>query len=252
MVGFEMSFANMRDMYILNNERRQSLLDEALKQKGSENQMKFVVDYFLNKLSPSIVAKIDGVSKADILNFKYDYSFLEDYGSFDARTKELREWGNNNLGYSISQVDVDRRGSDKIKIYPAVYALKMGTCAMFASEIQRFSHDFGLESRIVEKLDFCYDKFDGLSVEGLEIHTDRLIKMQHFYNVVKVGGKEYKVDISGFLTAEDFNRSHPDMKVEQNDFYFSDKINSSPYAGLTDSAVRGVLNLLDEHQPQYL
>ncbi len=250
MVKLKMSQFEMRDMYVFNCERREILLKEALKQNDKEAQFKFVVDYFLNKLDPAVVSKIDGIEVREILPFKYDYSFLEDYGSFDVRRKFDRRWGNGHYGFSMSQVDNDCRSSEKIRVYPAVYALKMGTCVMFASELQRFARDFDLESQIVEKMEFCYDNFNGSSIESKQINTDRLIRMQHFYNIVTINGKKYKIDIAGYLTAEDFNKNHPELRVDENEFYFSEKTQGSPFAKLAKLASHGVLDLSEQKQPQ--
>ena len=249
MIKTNMSFDELKSIYEFNCKRREILLTEALKQNSPEERMRFVVDYFLNKLDAETISKIDETSPDKIVPFKYDYSFLEDYSSEHVRMRDVRQWGGNNYGFSLNQADVDNRGTEKIKIYPAVYALKMGTCIMFASEIQRFAHDFGLQSQIVEVMDYCYDNFDGLSTENKKIQTDRLIKMQHFYNLLELNGEKYKIDIAGFLTAEDFNKNHPDQKLDKNDFYFSDK-KHSPFKGIVGDGKKDILNLSDERQPQ--
>jgi hypothetical protein len=188
MESLRMSFKDKQDIYAFNNKRRERLLSEAMNYDRAEDRLKFVVDYFLNKLDPAAVAQIDDCAEGKIVPFKYDYSFLEDYGSDDIRVQDTRRWGGFRHGVSLPQADNDIRPNEQIKIYPAVYALKMGTCVMFASEIQRFARDFGLESEIVKSMDDCYDKFDGMSTENKPIHTDRIIKMEHFYNVVVIDG----------------------------------------------------------------
>ena len=250
MAKIKMSDAEKHDMYVFNCNRREQLLNEAMKQNTPEDRIKFVVDYFLNKLDPSIIAQIDGCVKENIVPFKYDYSFLEDYGSFDIRRKEDRRWGLNSYGFSMSSVDNDIRGSEKLRVFPAVYALKMGTCIMFASEIQRFAHDFGIDSQVVQKMALSYDKFDGYSTEGKEIHTDRLIPMQHFYNIITIDGEKYKIDIAGYLTAEDLKRNHPELAVEEREFYFSKKLTSNPFSRLANTSSRDVVDLTAQNQPQ--
>lgn len=225
---------NMQEMYIFNNERRQKLLSEALKKSSPEQQLQFVADYFLNRLEPSIIAQIDGVDESKLMHFKYDYSFLEDYGSQEVRKKEVRKWAPYCFGTSLQQVDVDIRGDEHLKIFPAVYALKMGTCIMFASELQRFAYDLGISGEIVETFDYCYDNFDGISIDNKKIKTDRLIKMQHFYNVFTIGDKKFKLDIAGLLTAEDFNNNHPDLKIDLEEFYFSEKVDNNPFINVAN------------------
>ena len=101
---------------------------------------------------------------------------------------------------------------------------------MFASELQRFAYDLGLDGKIIETFDDCYDNFDGLTMENKKIKTDRLIKMQHYYNVFSIGDEKFKIDIAGALTAEDFNKNHPEQKINLEDFYFSENINNNPFA----------------------
>ena len=240
----------MHDIYVFNCTRREALLAAAMAQENPEDKMKFVVDYFLDKLDPSVVAEIDGVSEKKIMPFKYDYSFLKDYGGAGARMPETRMWGEYNYGFSLPQADNDIRGSEKIKIFPTVYALKMGTCISFASEIQRFAHDFGIESELVQKMEYCYDYFDGVSVENKPIQSDRIIKMQHFYNVVTIDGKKYKIDIAGYLTAKDLNKNHPEINIKPEDFYFSDKIEKNPLAIAVETYGQDFVNLTSQNQPQ--
>ena len=141
-------------------------------------------------------------------------------------------WEKFRYGFTLSQADVDCREKERVKIFPTIYSLKMGTCIMFASELQRFAHDLGISGKIVQTFDYCYDHFDGLSTDNKKIYTDRLIKMQHFYNVFTLGGKKYKLDIAGFLTAEDFNKKHPELKLDLENFYFSKEIESNPFSAL--------------------
>ena len=227
-----MSFKDKQEIYLFNCKRRQILLEEALKQETSEKRLQFVADYFLNRLSDKQTAKIDNVDSKNIVPFKHDYSFLEDYGSDLIRKNEERKWGGYNFGFTLPQADVDNRGTEKIKVFPTTYSLKMGTCIMFASELQRFAHDFGVSGKIVQVFDYCYDNFDGFSTDNKKINTDRLIKMKHFYNVFMIDGKEFKLDIAGFLTAEDFNRKHPELKIDLNEFYFSENIENNPFSKL--------------------
>ena len=243
-----MSFKEMHDIYVFNCGRREALLSEAMKLDLPEERIQFVADYFLNKLDKSVIAKIDGVTEDKVVPFKYDYSYLEDYGTDDIRRKEVRKWGDCRYGFNLPQADVDNRKKEQVRIYPAVYALKMGTCIMFASELQRFAYDFGMDGKIVQKMDFCYDKFDGKSTENKDIHTDRLIKMHHFYNVFEVDGKQFKIDIAGLLTAQDFNENHPDLKVDLNRFYFAQDSEKGPFAEIAKSG--SVLNLESEAQKQ--
>ena len=245
-----MSFKEKHDIYVFNCERRQKLLDEAMKLETPAQRMQFVADYFLNRLDISQIAKIDGVEEKDVVPFKYDYSYLEDYGSDDIRRREVRKWGNHNYGFNLPQADVDNRRREQVRIFPAVYAIKLGTCIMFASELQRFAYDFGIDSEIVDTLDYCYDNYDGTSTENKKIFTDRLIKMHHYYNVFEVDGKKYKIDIAGLLTAEDFNEKHPELAVDLESFYFSEDLKTNPFAVVAKKHTSGGKFNLPQKQPQ--
>lgn len=245
-----MSFKEMHDIYVFSCERRQALLDEAMKLETPTQRIQFVADYFLNRLELSQIAKIDGVSENDVVPFKYDYSFLEDYGSDDIRRKEVRRWGKWGYGFNLPQADVDNRKKEQVGIYPSMYAIKLATCIMFASELQRFAYDFGMTGEIVQTLDYCYDNFDGTSTENKKIFTDRLIKMHHFYNVFEVDGKKYKIDIAGLLTAEDFNRNHPELAIGLEDFYFSEDLKKNPFAEIAKRYATDGFVTLSQRQPQ--
>ena len=54
--------------------------------------------------------------------------------------------------------------------------------------------------------------------------------MLHYYNVFTIDGKKFKLDIAGLLMAEDFNIRHPDIKINLEDFYFSENIDNNPFA----------------------
>lgn len=245
-----MSFQEMHDIYVFSCERRQALLAEAQKQETPEMQMQFVADYFLNRLDTRQIAKIDGVDEKDVVPFKYDYSYLEDYGSDDVRRKEVRKWGRWRYGFNLPQADVDNRKKEQVGIYPAMYAIKMGTCIMFANEIQRFSYDLGIDCKIEQTLDYCYDNFDGFSTENKEMHTDRLIKMLHYYNVVSIGGQDFKLDIAGFLTAEDFNENHPELEIDLSQFYFTEDIDKNPFAETSKKYTIKNYSVVSQRQPQ--
>lgn len=248
---FHMSEKQMANMYKLNQERRGKLLSLAQKEKTPQKKLEFVAKYFLNALPIETIALIDGVETDKIEPFLYDYSFLEDYSSNHIREKQVRECPIGR-GVSLPVADVDVRqtenGKDKIKIYPTIYSLKLGTCIMFASEIQRFAHDFQIPSEIVKKIDFCYDHFEGKSTDFEPIETDRIIKMEHFYNVFTINGKKYKLDIAGILTAKDFNSRHPNtFKTNEQSLYFSEDLNSSPFEL---PASTKTINLLKETQAE--
>lgn len=221
-----------RKIFLFNNNRRELLKTEADKEESIEKKIQFIAKYFLNQLSPEQTSKIDGIDSAKIPPFTYDYSMLEDFSVTAPRKKMERGGCGIFSACSMSAVDIDRRGTDKIKVYPTIFALKMGTCQMFASEIQRFAHDFNIPSKIVCEMTYCYDNFNGKDENGKPVKTDRIIKMQHFYNILTINGKEYKLDISGALTAEDFNKNHPDKKVDVMKFYFSSPETKNPFEEL--------------------
>lgn len=240
-----MSDDQKRDIYLFNNNRRERLLIEASKENTKRAQMEFVVKYFLNKLNANIVAQIDETTESNIKPFKYDYSYLDDYASNDVRRKSVREYKRGRYGVTLPAADVERCGDDKLKVYPTIYALKQGTCVMFASEIARIAHKLNIPCKIVGKLDYCYDKFDGKSLEAKDIKTDRIVKMLHYYNIVTIDGVEYKIDIAGALTAEDLKHYHPDKKIDSKEFIFANPNSKNPISALNSSNAK-VLDLSEQ------
>lgn len=248
---FYMTEKEMASIYKFNQEVRDRLLKQSLKQPTAKQRLEFVAKYFLNALPLEVIAEIDGVGVDKVIPFAYDYSFLEDYGSIHIREKQVRKYPLGK-GVSLPVADIDVRNTfgikDKIKIYPTIYSLKLGTCIMLASEMQRFAHDFNIQSQIVKKMDYCYDKFDGKSTEFAQINTDRLIKMEHFFNVFIIDGKKYKLDIAGILTAKDFVSKHKNLyKTNEKNLYFSQDLDST----LFDlRATNDVIDLLKESQSE--
>lgn len=216
-----MSDNDKKLIYEFNNSQRQKLLTAANTLPSPEKRLEFVVQYFINKLTPEETKKIDGVETTNPEPFLYDYSYLEDFGATTARQKKERRYNKFFTGVTLPMADIDRRGDEKINVYPTIFALKLGTCIMFAAEIQRFCHDFGIKGKIVSEPAYCYDHFDGKSTEFEDIKTDRIIKMLHYYNVVEIGTKKYKIDIAGYLMAEDYNTNHPQNPINPQYFYFS-------------------------------
>lgn len=218
-----MDVYQLHELYVFNNERRENLLKKALEKPTKFEQMQFVVDYFLNNLPLETIAEIDGVNPKVVFPFAYDYSFLEDYSSENSRVQHYREYKPGAFGYTLPMGDNDVRVRPPIKIYPSIFALKMATCQMFASEIARFALDFGIDCKIIKKFTPCYDNFIGTDTKFNQMAYDRLIHMNHYYNIITIDGVDYKIDIAGGLTCLDFNKNHPESAVDPNLFYFSTK-----------------------------
>ncbi len=100
---------------------------------------------------------------------------------------------------------------------------------MFANEIKRFAHEFGIECEIVKTLETCYDNFNGITTAQKPPRTNRLINMHHYYNIVTIDGKKYKIDVAGYLTAQDFNKNYPEAIIDCQDFFFSENLNKKPF-----------------------
>lgn len=224
-----LNFREMQELYIFNNHRRDMLLQEANKFDFAIEKIKFVVDYFLNNLSPEQTALIDEVPISKLSLFKYDYSFLQGHNDQFTRKQEVREYAPGRYGYTLSQCDCIRYEDELIHIYPNVYALKMATCIMFANELKRFAVEFGIDCEIVNKLTPCYDFYKGQTSEYKPLETDRIINMNHYYNIFEFDGVKYKIDIAGALTAADFNANHPEQKIDLTKFYFSTDLSENPF-----------------------
>ena len=220
----------LAEIYKFNNNQRQRLLDAALKLNSPEEQLRFIALYMINGLPPEVIASIDNTTVKNIKDFKYDYSFLEDLSTNQNRQREVRPFcDDSGFATSLNQGDCLRCGKTQVRIFPSFYAVKMGTCVMFANEIKRFAHELGLECDIAETLECCYDNFDGTTTKGKPLKTDRIIKMHHYYNVITLNGERLKLDIAGLLTAQDFNKNHPEATINLEDFFFSKSVSSKPF-----------------------
>ena len=142
-------------------------------------------------------------------------------------------------GITLPAADDIRVGLEHISIYPTIYALKLGTCKMFANEIRRLCHDLNIKCKIHDELANCYDKFDGTSTTGKPINTNRIMKMHHYYNIITIDDVDYKLDIAGALTAMDYNQNQTGLLIDPARFYFSQEFETNPF----DAAVAGNLIL---------
>lgn len=226
-----MNYKEIELLYKFNNEIRDRLLLESSFQKTPFDKIKFIVDYFLSNLDKNIILKIDNAIQFE--PFSYDYSFLEDFSDPYGRQLTIK-FLNGIYAHTLHQADIDQR-DNTTKIYPSIFALKRGTCQMFANEIKRFALDFGLDCKIEKTFSYCYDCFDGKNRNNKPIHTNRIIKMQHYYNLIKIDDKFLKIDVAAILTALDFMEKNPDAPlIDISNLYFSDKHNYNPFENMND------------------
>lgn len=227
----DLDFFDLQHVFLFNNSRRQNILDHAHQKPTVYEQLKFVVDYFLNNLSIEETAKLDSTTTEIVMPFIYDYSFVEDYKTF-ARDQFGREYEPGVFCCSLPMAMNDDVNHD-LCVFPALFATKMGTCIMFANEIARIGLDLGFECEIVQSIEPFYDNFNGFNTNKEPVHTDQITKMRHYYNIVTLDGKKYKIDIAGALSAMQFNVNHPENPIDINQFYFSTDLHSKPFAGIT-------------------
>ena len=223
-----------------NEKRRDNLLEMAKALDSKSARAQFVVDYFTNKLPKGTIASIDEVDANNISNFSYDYSFVKGNESFEARTQ--KSVGFSYSGGYVSGKTIMSTGNDLSidggpKIFPSIFALKMGTCTMFAHEMKRLMAELDVPCELIEtnKAIDCYDLYSGKDeVEGNEINVNAIKKMYHAYNIITINNQPLKVDIAGYLTAQDFNEKHPigrENPIDPDNFYFSPNINENPFQG---------------------
>ena len=240
-----MDYFGMVDVYQFNNARRERLLNKAKEQATKLEQIKFVVDYFLNNLPMSDILEIDEVDPMCLKLFEYDYSFLEDHRASFPRKQVFEYYTPTKKAITLHQADNDIRNGKVAKIYPTIFALKKGTCKMFANEIKRFAMDFDIDCEIVEEPAFCYDGFCGFNTNNERVELNDLRLMLHYYNIITLNGKQYKIDIAGFLSALDFMKNNPQYNpFTIEDFYFSPNLERSPFNEIKQYTcpVRGKVN----------
>lgn len=225
-----MNYFEMAEVYQFNNARREKLLNRAKQFDTKLEQIKFVVDYFLNNLPVSEILEIDCVDPLYLKLFEYDYSFLEDHKATFPRKQVYDYYTPTNKAITLHQADNDVRNGKVAKIYPTIFALKKGTCKLFANEIKRFAMDFDIECEIIEEPAYCYDGFCGFNIKNEPVEMNNLRLMHHYYNVITLDGKQYKIDIAAFLSALDFLKKNPQTKpFTIEDFYFSPNLEKNPF-----------------------
>lgn len=224
-----MTEQEMHEIYLFNNERRSFLLSKALEKPTPFEQMKYVVDYFTNTLPAEEIMSIDDTE--NVIQFCYDYSYLEDYNATFGRMQFCRAYKQDTFGITLPMAITDIRQRD-LRIYPTIFALKLATCRMFASEIARFAMDFGIECKIENEITPCYDNFFGMNQALQHTYIDRVIDMNHYYNTIIIDGQKLKIDISGILTGIDFNTNHPECPIDVSEFYFSQHTTSNPFKNI--------------------
>lgn len=232
----EMSNRQKEKVYKFNLQRRENLIKYLDTLDTTIDKVRFVVDYFTNRLPKEVVSKIDKVDESVVLDFEYDYSFINGKDTKYPRRQICRAYPDG-FGITLGSIGQDYEIDDitKPEVYPTLFALKMGTCIMFANEIQRIMYLLGVESRIVvSNNQDMYDCYDGHDIEFNKISVDEIRKFTHYFNVVKIDGKEYKVDVAGYLTANDYNLNHfkDGQIIDLSQFYFSEDLYNNPFENI--------------------
>ena len=217
----------------LNDSRREILINKALELGSEYEKAKFIVDYFTNNLPKNIVSQIDGVDENKVVDFKYDYSYIKgDETPFARKQQPVNSPVGEGITFSTGLHDIDIPGHPMI--YPSVIGLKLGTCKIFSHEIARIMHSVGIKCEIVEtkKPVSCYDLFEGTDEHDNHISVNTIKPMYHIYNVITIDGKQYKVDVAGYLTSQDYNHYHPDgikFPIDTSRFCMTEDIASNPF-----------------------
>ncbi|MBE5758130.1 MAG: hypothetical protein E7345_04315 [Clostridiales bacterium] len=237
----EMSPEDMQRIYTYNNLRRARLLNRANKLSTDKEKAQFIVDYFTNNLPKNIIAEIDDVEEKDVVNFTYDYSYVKGGETPFARKQQRIKYPLGH-GMTLSCVDRDFDVDGRPKIYPTIFSLKSGTCVMFAHEIKRLLSSLNINCQIIETehgVD-CYDHFDGMDTQGNKINVNTIKKIKHAYNIIELDGKQIKIDIAGYLTANDYNNNHPLGKshpIDPTKFCMTEDISHNQFEEVSSNSI---------------
>lgn len=228
-----MDFYSLQKIYTFNNLRRARFINRAKKMPSDREKAQFVVDYFTNNLPKDVVADIDDVGVNLVEDFSYDYSFVRGNETPFYRKQESSRYPGG-FGITLTCADRDVEVEGNPKIYPTIYSLKKGTCIIFANEIKRVMANLGIKCEIVETPDCvdCYDRFEGTDVEYNKISVNDIKKIRHYYNIIEIDGVKYKIDISGYLTAQDFNKYKPEKykeTIDTNRFCMTEDLYGNPF-----------------------
>ncbi|MBQ8451776.1 MAG: hypothetical protein IJ538_03260 [Clostridia bacterium] len=211
--------------------RYKNLIKHAKKISNDEEKLAYLIKYFLNELDSEEIKQIDGTS--EFIPFIFDYSFL--YDPRENRQQSFRFCEGLHIRSSCEAL-TDSRLSSKPKEYATVFAAKMATCEMLANEFQRLmfdafvenSNDYDLFNKypidnlckiICREKENCYDHYEGyFMATDKSVKIDRVIPMLHYYNLVTLNGKKYKVDLAGSLMAMDYAKNNGLKGVDLTDF----------------------------------
>jgi len=127
----------------------------------------------------------------------------------------ISAWTDDNNAVETLDENNEVIGLDKEhRVYHFVHALKRGTCISFSAEVSWFASHFGLECERLNTSAWCYDGYKTVPED------QRIKKMSHYYNKVKIDGEWYVVDIAGALMALDYNKNNADNQIDPTKFMF--------------------------------
>jgi len=196
------SFLTNKSMFLLNEQRRAKLRDNASLMSTQFDKIQYICNCFLK-------------------DYRFDYSVLISKTETEDRPQEYVtfEWqGGSFMNATVAMVSPDEKHG--ISLSPSVHALKMGTCAIFSAELEWFAKEFGIKCERIQKVMFCYDDYKKVKSEN------KIRQMIHHYVVMDLDGSKYKIDVAGALMAMDYNKNNT-VKINPADFMFvePDKVN---------------------------
>ena len=171
----------------LNDIRRENLINKANELPDEFDRAKFIVNYFTSNLPKEVIAEIDEVKEREVIDFRYDYSYVKGSETPYAR-KQIPSKSPICDGCTFSIGIHDRDVPGKPMIYPSVLALKLGTCKIFSHEMARLMHSVGVKCEIYETdhpVD-CYDIFNGVDEEQNPININTIKPMYHIFNILNI------------------------------------------------------------------
>ena len=223
-----------RKIMTLNDIRRENLINKAKEIPNDYDRAIFIINYFTSNLPKDIIAQIDEVKENEVVDFKYDYSYINASETPFARKQiPVKSPIGEGTTFSIGLHDRDVPG--RPMIYPSVLALKLGTCKIFSHELARLFYSANIKCDIFETeyaVD-CYDIFNGTDEDGNRINVNTIKPIHHIYNIITIDNKQYKVDIAGYLTAKDYNQFNPDgikNPIDINKFILTEDLENNPFS----------------------
>ena len=198
-------FFTLRSLKQLNDEKRLELLEQVSNIDGEFDKIAFIVEKFLSE-------------------YKFDYSVLKSPIEFNDRRQYMMPFEYKGRTFFCSTTrPLDTEEKYRLPMTPSLHSLKMGTCFSFSTELEWFAKEFGINNEKINEVVTCYDGYQTVKPEN------EIRRMLHYYMIMNLDGKDYKIDVAGALMAMDYKKKYPQVDISASDFVFVEPNRENPF-----------------------